>query len=193
MAVMTATSSVEFPLPARPFSYADLELMPDDGRRYEIIDGILIVSPSPVTVHQRVSSNVLGILRAAAPPPFEVFGAPFDVVRADDAVLEPDLLVAAESDLTRKNLPKAPALAVVILSPSTRRVDLTLKLARLEEARCDAYWVVDPDTPSVRIWELAGDCYGEPRVLTRDGVVEVERPFAVTFAVTELIKPSRRP
>ncbi|MBO0811686.1 MAG: hypothetical protein J2P23_06525 [Microlunatus sp.] len=116
---MTATSSVEFPLPARPFSYAELELMPDDGRRYEIIDADPDVSPSPVTVHQRASSNLLGSLRAAAPP-FEVFGAPFDVVPADGR-------------------------------------------------------------------------FGDPRLLTGGKVVDADRPCAVTFEVTELIKPARRP
>ena len=60
--------------------------------------------------------------------------APFDVALDDDTVLIPDVLVARREDLTHRNLPAAPVLAVEVLSPSTRRFDLQLKRDRYEEA-----------------------------------------------------------
>jgi Uma2 family endonuclease len=111
----------------RAFVHDDLAVMPDDGRRYEIIDGVLIVTPAPSVSHQRAAANVFRILDRAAPhPEWEVFFAPLDV-RLSDSTLEPDILVAQSARFTAKNLPEAPALAVEILSPSTRRLDLTLK------------------------------------------------------------------
>ena len=85
----------------------------------------------------------------------QVLFAPFDVLLAEDSMLQPDLLVAARADFTEQDLPVAPLLAVEILSPSTRQIDLTLKRARDEAAGCPSYGVVDPDKPSITAWK---DC-----------------------------------
>jgi len=108
---------------SRPLTRADLEDTPDDGHRYELIDGVLIVSPGPDLPHQDVVGNLHLLLRAACPPELKVVLAPFDVVLAEDTVLEPDLLVAPRSHFTRRELSGAPLLAVEVLSPSTRRFD----------------------------------------------------------------------
>jgi hypothetical protein len=68
-------------------------------------------------------------------------------------VLPPDLLVARRTDTTERNLPMAPVLAIEVLSPSTRLIDLNLKRARYEAAGCSAYWVVDPELPALTAWE----------------------------------------
>ncbi len=95
MSVMAATQ-VTFPARARPFTAADLDALPDDGRRYELIDGVLIVSPAPSYPHQRAASNLHVLLRSACPDEFEVLFAPLDIKLADDTVLEPDLLWRAQ-------------------------------------------------------------------------------------------------
>jgi len=94
------------------------------------------------------------VVRRACPGELQVLFAPFDVALDEHSVLQPDLLVARRSDFTARDLPTAPLLAVEVLSPSTRRVDLTLKLSRYESAGCPSYWVVDPDPPALRAWEL---------------------------------------
>lgn len=66
--------------------------------------------------------------------------APLDVVLAIDTVLEPDVVVAARADFTERNLPAPPLLAIEVLSPSSRQIDLMLKRSRLEAAGCPAYW-----------------------------------------------------
>jgi Uma2 family endonuclease len=106
----------------RPLTRADLDRMPDDGHRYELVDGVLVVSPSPKRLHQRAVYRLWQLLNHACTPEFEVVGAPFDVVLAEDTVLIPDVLVARRTDLTDKDLPAAPALVVEVLSPSTPEV-----------------------------------------------------------------------
>src|SRR5699024_12703801 len=135
-------------LPPGELTRAVLDTMPDDGHRYELIDGILIVSPAPRHVHQRASGNLYVLLRAGCPDRLEVLYAPFDVALADDTVLQPDLLVARADAFTYRDLPTAPLLAVEILSPSTRGIDMMLKKDRLQRAGCSHYWVVDPDVPN---------------------------------------------
>src|SRR5947209_12549828 len=130
VAVMSTTPSAY----GRPFTRADLEDVPDDGRRYELIDGVLIVSAAPGRVHQRVVLGLAVLLRAACPAEFEVMIAPFAVGLAEDTEMQPDVLVASRDQLTERELPGPPALAVEVLSPSTRLIDLNTKRARFERA-----------------------------------------------------------
>jgi Uma2 family endonuclease len=151
---------------SRPLTYADLDDMPDDGHRYELIDGTLIVTPAPVAMHQRVVGNLHLALRASCTDDLEVFLAPFDVVLGISTVLQPDLLVARRVDVTERNLPAAPVLAVEVLSPSTRRIDLGTKRLVFEAAGVPSYWVVDPDEPSLTVFELDAGTYREVAQVT---------------------------
>jgi Uma2 family endonuclease len=85
---------------SRPLTRADLDALPDDGHRYELIDAVLIVTPAPSMPHQRVVTRLLRLLDAACPDDLEVFVAPFDVALATDIVMQPDVLVARKVDLT---------------------------------------------------------------------------------------------
>jgi Uma2 family endonuclease len=123
---------------------ADRDALPDDGRRHELLDGALIVTPAPGDRHQNAVVELIFALRSACPPDMRVRTAPFDVTLADDTVLQPDVLVARRTDLGPAGLAAAPLLAVEVLSPSTRLIDLGLKQARYEVAGCAVYWVVDP-------------------------------------------------
>ena len=72
--------------PGRALTRADLEAMPHDGHRYELLDGVLVVSPSPRPVHQRAVLRVISALEPACPDSHEVLPAPVDVVLAEDTV-----------------------------------------------------------------------------------------------------------
>lgn len=188
MSAMSAVSMRRPPgLPPGPITRAVLDTMPDDGHRYELIDGILIVSPSPRHVHQRASGNLHVLLRAGCPEHLEVLYAPFDVVLADDTVLQPDLLVACADSFTVRDLPVAPLLAVEILSPSTRGIDLLLKKDRLERAGCAHYWVIDPDVPNVTAWTLRDGVYVEAGSATGDQLLTVAEPFELTVRPSALV------
>ena len=103
--------------------------MPDDGRRYELVDGTLIVTPAPSRRHQQALLRLTLLLAEGCAEHLELVFAPFDVTLAEDTVLQPDLLIAPKDHFTERDLPSAPLLVVEILSPSTRHIDLSLKHA----------------------------------------------------------------
>lgn len=170
----------------RALTRDDLETMPDDGHRYELLDGILVVSPGPTFRHQSASAELLVALKAAVVEPWAVIHAPFDVVLADDTVLQPDLLIASREDFTDRDLPSAPMLAVEILSPSTRNIDLLLKKERLQRAGCRHYWVVDPDEPSITAWTLVDGRYERAARAVEEDFLEIAEPFVFRLAPASL-------
>lgn len=176
-----------------PFTVYDLEGMPDDGRRYELIDGELLVSPAPGLPHQRVAFRLARILDDACPDEGEVVIAPFSVQPDDTNDLQPDVLVARRSDLTDKNLPKAPVLAVEVFSPNSRLVDANLKRAAYARLGVPCYWLVDPIKPSVTVLELGGDGdYRQAAHVGGDEVLTTDTPFPVRFSPAELVTARRR-
>ena len=174
---------------SRPLTRDDLDAMPDDGHRYELLDGMLIVSPAPRHLHQRAVGRVFRLLDDAAPADLEALMAPFEVVLAIDTVFQPDLLVAAREDFTDRDLPAVPLLAVEVLSPSTRLFDLNTKKARYEQAGVPSYWVIDcdKDAPSVTVWELLDGGYAEAGRATGDETIHVERPYPVRLCPVDLV------
>jgi len=143
----------------RKLDYSDLQVTPDDGRRYELVEGNLFVTPSPSPLHQGIVRELL--LRLVAY--FHgrdlgiVYVAPIDLVLAAHDVLVPDLVVVADaSGVTRRGIEKPPLLVVEILSPSTRHMDLTTKARRYAELGVGHYWTVDPEARLLRCHRLAG-------------------------------------
>jgi Uma2 family endonuclease len=165
----------------------DLRDLPDDGLQYELADGVLLVSPAPRPRHQRVIGNLYLILRAAVPPDMEVFMAPLDFQPTRRRSLQPDLLVVRRTDVGEENIQAPLLLAVEVLSPSTRSKDLLLKHGLYEDSGVAAYWVIDPDVPSLVAWELRDGKYDE---VARAGVGEAARlqlPFPVQVDPASLI------
>lgn len=122
MVIMTAEQSATFLPRGRAFSPADLAAMPDDGNRYELIDGTLLVTSAPSWRHQAAVAALWQTLQSSCPPDLRAFVAPLTVTYADDTAVEPDVLVVRRSDLGERFLEGAPVLVVEVLSPSTRRV-----------------------------------------------------------------------
>lgn len=188
MTVMGAPQGQVLGLPrGRALTRDDLDTMPDDGHRYELIDGVLVVSPAPIFRHQIAVGNMHLLLRATCPQDMVVLMAPFDVALSDDTVMQPDLLVGRRTDFTRRDLPKAPVLAVEVLSPSTRAFDLLVKKDRLQRAGCEHYWVVDPDVPGVSAWRLVGGVYVDAGTASGSQVLRLAEPFAVELDSNALI------
>jgi Uma2 family endonuclease len=171
----------------RALTVADLVAMPDDGHRYELIDGALIVTPAPSPRHQIVSGALLPLLREACPPDLLVLMAPLDVVLSDETGVQPDLLVAPRSDFTERSLPVAPMLVVEILSSSTRLIDLDLKRARYERAGVASYWVVDPDELRLVAWELRDGVYLQVADVSGEEGWTAHSPYPVTVVPSALV------
>ena len=172
---------------SRPLTVADLDAVPDDGQRYELVDGTLIVTPSPAVTHQRVVGNLYTLLRSACPEQYEVMVAPLDVKVSDRTVLQPDLLVAGRDALDGPRMEGAPVLAVEVTSPSTRLVDRNLKRAAYESAGTASYWIVDPDGPTVIAWQREEAAYVEVATATGDEVFEVSVPYPVRLRPSDLL------
>lgn len=182
-------------LPPRPLTVADLGGMPDDGHRYELLDGVLVVTPAPRPIHQRGVGRLYIALDAAAPPDVEVLPAPVAVrpqglLPADRQLteLQPDVVAARAADYGERDLPVAPLLAVEVLSPSTRLFDLNLKQAAYERMGTPSYWVLDPDAGTLTAFEL--DAVGRYRLAAKACGEEefvVERPFPFRVRPADLL------
>ena len=174
----------------RPFTVDDLEAMPDDGNRYELIDGTLIVSPAPGKRHQRVLLKLAIALEAACPGDLLVLPAPFAVQPSRSTELQPDILVARKADLTEKLLPVAPVLAVEVFSPSSVINDLNNKKAAYERMGVACYWVVDPQQPAMTVFELDDDGhYLQVAEVKGEDAFDAERPFRLRVIPAELQDP----
>ncbi|TSD68229.1 Uma2 family endonuclease [Aeromicrobium piscarium] len=185
---MAAVSSTPRGLPrGRSLTREDLAEIPDDGHRYELVDGVLVVSPAPRIAHQNAVMQLIVRLAAVCPPWAKVLPAPVDVVLAEDTVIQPDLLIAASADFTEEDLPGPPLLAVEVLSPSTRGIDLLLKKDRWERAGCAYYWVVDPAEPSITAWTLTDGSYRQTTRAVGDETFEVTEPVSLAVAPEELL------
>ncbi len=173
----------------RPFTVRDLEDVPDDGNRYELIDGSLLVSPSPSYHHQVVVIQLSYLLQTVQPTGFQVLNAPFSVQPSPDTEVQPDVLVAMEEDFTPRNLPKGPLLAVEVLSPSTAIIDLNTKKALYERLGSASYWVIDPIDPALTAFELdENGRYQQIAEVKGDAAFEVTQPFPVRVVPAELLE-----
>lgn len=174
-----------------PMSKAELAAdRPDDGLRYELLDGVLVVTPAPSPRHQEAAFSLGILLRAACPPESKVLLAPLDVDISDDTLLQPDVVVFRREQADRRQVNGAPLLAVEVLSPSTRRLDLHLKRSRYEAAGTASYWVVDPgEPPALTAWELRAGRYVEVASVTGAEKFAAELPFPVTVVPDELVDP----
>lgn len=122
-------------------TYEDDCLLPNDGKRYEIIEGELFVTPSPQSLHQRAVTRLTRHLSGFVEENHlgEVFVAPFDVVFSRYDIIEPDIQ-------------GAPDLLVEVLSPATADVDRTFKLKLYARFAVQEYWILDPAGPSAEIY-----------------------------------------
>ncbi len=172
----------------RALTRDDLATMPDDGHRYELIDGTLLVSPAPMLRHQLAVKRLLRLLDDASPAGLIALPAPFDVVLADRTVLQPDVLLARKADLKARDLPAPPVLAVEVLSPSSRSIDRILKYARYAEAGVEHYWIIDPDEPSLTAYRLRPDgSYEQVAHPIGDEPYEATEPVIVTVIPSALV------
>ena len=145
-------------------SFAELQQWPDDGRRYELYDGEVIVVPSPLPRHQRVALHIAEILQE-----YEhaagglLLGSPLDIVFSEHNVLQPDVTFfrAERRHVVDMMEPTRfpPDLAVEVLSRSTEARDRGRKMALYARFGVLEYWIVDPVSNELEIYRLAGNGY----------------------------------
>ncbi|MCA1708672.1 MAG: Uma2 family endonuclease [Actinobacteria bacterium] len=163
----------------------DLEAMPDDGRRYELIGGAIVMTPAPELGHQRASRRLQSRLETAWPA-MEVFDAPVDVDLPEGQRVQPDLVVV-ERGRTGKRLTLPVALVVEIVSPGSAVNDRVTKLGVYAAAGIGHYWVLDLPAGLAACYVLDGDSY---RLVADGPVVETTQPVAVRIDVAALTDPA---
>ena len=154
--------------PKSAFTYRDYEALPNDGRRYEIHDGELCVTPAPSLEHQIISARLSFQLMKwlETRPGGLLLYAPLDVILADrpdeTSIVQPDILYIASDRMaltSPRGMEGGPTLAVEILSPSTRRIDRVTKTRLYARYGVPFLWLVDPDAQSVEAFVLEGQRY----------------------------------
>ena len=145
-------------------TYEDYLRLPDDGKRYEILEGVLHVVPSPTTRHQRISRELEFMIYEYVNRHGlgEVFDAPLDIVFSRTSIIQPDLIYVSrerQAVITEKHIAGAPDLVVEILSPSSSASDRVTKAQVYARYGVPYYWVVDPDKRAVEEFRLERGIY----------------------------------
>ena len=164
--VMSATTQQK-----TKYTYQDYLLFPNDGKRYELIEGDRYVTPAPRTKHQRICTNLVTFLNEYVRRQERgvVFCPPTDVVLSQMDVVQPDLLFISRertSIITKENIQGAPNLVVEILSESTRRTDEIIKRKLYEKHGVPEYWIIDPEIDTIKVFRLAKKTYAPAIELT---------------------------
>lgn len=140
------------------WTYDDLLQLPEDGTRYEIIDGELVAMSSPLVIHQRTLQRLFLVFHAQIQQRAqgEVFIAPLDVIMAPTRVVQPDLIVVRPENrgIVRSRIEGIPDLMVEVLSPTNHKHDLVTKRRLYARNRVREYWTVDPDAQTIEVLEL---------------------------------------
>jgi Uma2 family endonuclease len=162
--------------PRLALTYEDYALLPQDGRRWELVAGDLVVSPAPTSQHQAVVFELSGQFREQLRNRklARVLPSPIDVIFDETNTVQPDLVVvklARKSIITRRGIDGVPDLVVEVVSPHNPAQDLVLKRHLYERFRVPEYWLVDPDERSVQVLSLEGRSYVETVSLRVKGVV----------------------
>lgn len=160
-------------------TYKDYEVLPADGRRYEIHEGELSVTPAPSPQHQRILGNLNEILRqhVKARGLGEVFFAPIDCILGETTIVQPDLIyldAARLSLVSGRGIEGAPTLVVEILSPSTTLIDRNAKRQLYRRYGVPYYWIVDPEARTIEAYSLSEGEY--QLVMRAAGSVAVSLP-----------------
>lgn len=151
------------PMPLPRITWQDVQQLPDDGKRYEAIEGDLYVTPAPSIRHQRISRRLEWALKEILMDPGhgEMLHAPVGVEFPDtEEGVQPDIIFVSDE---RKGivadawLMGPPDLVVEILSPSTSHRDRGIKLRLYERQRVAEYWIVDADNDAVEVWRFGAE------------------------------------
>jgi Uma2 family endonuclease len=149
------------------WTYADYARLPDDGNHYEVLDGELLVTPSPSPLHQRIAFRLAMAIDAYVERHgLGVVIPDVDLLFVSGQFLRPDLLVVPERSregITNRGVETAPLLVVEILSPTSAAIDRVKKPARCGDFGIPEYWVLDPEEHCAWVWRFASGVAGPER------------------------------
>ena len=153
-----------------------------DGRRYEIVDGrLLITGPQPPAHHAAVIALMV-LLKHACPPHLLVAVGSIAFRPTPHTTLRPDVLVCPRD----APVTQPPLLAVEVLSPATRTTDVVLKRTLYEQHKIPSYWLLDPTTRELTILELTPTGYTCQAVIQSEETFRATTPFPITLTPASL-------
>ena len=151
--------------PRYTWTYSEYARFPDDGNRYEVIDGEVLVTPAPSPRHQHVLFTLgIALRQYAERHGLGVVLPNVDLLFVTGQFLRPDLLFvpeSARSGITDRGVEQPPGLMVEVLSPTSASIDQVRKPRRYGDFGVPEYWVVDPEERVVWVWRFARGA-GEP-------------------------------
>ncbi len=192
----TPARSYDVPtMPLPSITWQDVQQMPDDGNRYEAIEGDLYVTPAPSILHHRLTRALYEALKPLLLKPGygELFWAPVGVeFPATGEGVQPDFMFVSNERrgiIGEAGIVGPPDLVVEILSPSTASRDRSIKLRLYERQGVPEYWIVDPDENAVDVWRFDEDPAHERFTETlpirlgieRVGEIDLRAVFAADF------------
>lgn len=141
---------------ARHYTVDEVLAFPDDGNRYELVDGELLVTPAPSPIHQQVVTRLAARLASyldAHPGLADAFVAPADITWDREKLVQPDLFVIPTTEVSKSwTTVQTLLLAVEVVSPSSARGDRLVKRQLYQRQGVATYWIVDPDARVVEVW-----------------------------------------
>jgi Uma2 family endonuclease len=184
MGVVTLTESLAPPDFDQPWTLSDLARLPDDGVRYEIVDGSLLVSPLHGVRHFKAANLLRDALARQLPEDLYVGQDGYLSVKAGTSQFLPDLVVVRRAALDSGDESFHPgdvSLVVEVLSPSNRGNDLVLKRHYYAAGGIPHYWIVDPNARTLTVFALDGETYAERAVVTAGETWRTGEPFPLTL------------
>lgn len=177
--------------PKRLLTYEDFLAFPDDGVRREIVQGEVLVTPTPSVRHQEIVFRLSYALEkyVRADGGGRVFISPLDVRLSDHDVVEPDAIFVADDRLSivkEKHMLGSPSLLIEVVSDS--RTDRVRKRALYARAGVPEYWIVDPDADRIEVHRLARGRYGKPEILEPGDVLATPLLPGLQLDVAELLR-----
>ncbi|MGN9845018.1 Uma2 family endonuclease [Nonomuraea sp. H19] len=178
-------------LPGRPpYTADDLLMFPDDGNRYELFNGSLLISPLPTIRHQGAIGQTMRILDDAAPRDLEPLMSVYVRASEQDCYI-PDVVVVPAEAVTSVELMLSPGhvrLVAEVVSPNTEGRDKGLKVYSYAAAGIPLYWRIEPgEKPTLYVYELNGDTYDPPTAYEAGITVTLSAPYSISFDPADLI------
>jgi Uma2 family endonuclease len=153
--------------PTRRWTARQVQALPADGNRYEVVRGELLVTAAPSSRHQAIITSLLvrlGDYLARHGLERTLFAGPADISWDDETLVQPDILVVAPDEVSERWATfRTLRLAVEVLSPSSHRHDRVVKRRLYQEQGVATYWIVDPLGRLVEVWRPGDE---RPQIVT---------------------------
>jgi Uma2 family endonuclease len=191
----SADSARYWPPPQGEWTYEDYARLPDNGFRYEVINGELFMSPAPNPSHQTIVGEIFFVLMKLTKEQNlgRVLAAPIDVVLGEIGTpVQPDIIFIQQERLDiigERKINGAPDLVVEVLSPGTEQHDRQKKYKLYATAEVKEYWLVDPKSCTIEVHVLRGQAYAPLGTFGPDETIQSELLPDLQLAVSEICQP----